>query len=332
MKVYELRLGGFTTVGSARERQTSIEHLLNHFAQDKIPSSCTVVGAERDFTLVVALYTNRRAAGLIAERIRAESSHPIELVDSDLDRHPDLREQHRSTQLQVINRVFGDTTGPVVQAGVIHGDVTLQTHEDPARHDVPIIVSVKHYSGDTLLVDADTPTPMPSYHSIHVLVEGRSAQAVILHALRPVVLARRAPRPGYLEPEPEPDSVIFCSRVETRFFDVILGAQSRLVPDGWGADFPFKVTSSDPDLPARLLETRVIGDRLAAGAGLDLRRPQWHRDDRRGRPPVPDLSVRPAALRPAAPAHPRPHVRESAVRRGQAVFAPPLRPSGPART
>ncbi|MFB9907849.1 hypothetical protein ACFFQA_28270 [Allokutzneria oryzae] len=140
-------------------------------------------------------------------------------------------------------------TGALVQAGKIEGDVTLHVARDPLEvHDVPVVITVEWSETEYLVQFAeDRPAHGDGLsgrwrgwtEGLAVLVEGRSARAVVLKALRPVVLARRPPRPiaglgracGILEPR--------------RFIVDLERDPPGLVAQG--PDFPFTVSASDPE-------------------------------------------------------------------------------------
>jgi hypothetical protein len=142
-----------------------------------------------------------------------------------------------------------NVNGSVVQVGKVDGDVTVHVARDsPEVHDVPVIVTID-LSEAEYLVKFQEDEPVQGdlmagvWHGwsdgLAVLVEGRSAQAVVLKALRPVVLARRPPRPitgiGTI-----------CGILEPRRFTIDLEQDPpRLVAQG--PDFPFTVTASDPE-------------------------------------------------------------------------------------
>ena len=146
--------------------------------------------------------------------------------------------------------------GSVFQAHTIHGDV----HLSPADivPDVPVFV--------TVTVD----------RSVRVLVQGYGARAVILHAIRPVVLSRI----------PAEEMVVHArkSMLPVREFDALLDEpQPRLVATG-PATFPFTVTQSDPELFE--ITPRTSGE-VVVSFELD-----WTCADRNGKVAFPDEPLR----------------------------------------
>ena len=165
---------------------------------------------------------------------------------------PQADTQHKeSTQtqnLQVVNKSMGDGRGNTVQAGVIKGNVNAFFGTDASTPEgVPVFVTT--FVSGSLRVGVDGPPPvsfLASPYIIDLVVEGRSAQAVILKDIRPVVLARRVARPARME-------ALTASALDMRSCDILFDHDPpRLAPEKtWlgrtKADFPFTVTSSDPE-------------------------------------------------------------------------------------
>ncbi|MEU0389492.1 hypothetical protein [Streptomyces chartreusis] len=145
----------------------------------------------------------------------------------------------------VENRLSGEAQvyGPVIQAGTIHGNVTVNARgaEQPA---VPVLTSVEAFRTST---DVFQWVGSEDFWSpgvgVRVLVEAVSQQAVVLKRMRPVVVSRKPPRPAYIAGE-------IMGILEVRGFMVNLDADVPvLVPRGSAApNFPFTVTSGDPEL------------------------------------------------------------------------------------
>ncbi|WIX91496.1 hypothetical protein [Amycolatopsis sp. DG1A-15b] len=134
-------------------------------------------------------------------------------------------------------------SGIAVQAGAIHGDVSIYPASDaPPRYDVPIIVSISYRALPARGVTDGFRSPRPGAADddigIVVLVEGRTAQAVVLLAVRPVVVGFHeglethyssiTPHEFAIDLEPPPPS------------------PPRVVAHG--EDFPFAVTAGAPEL------------------------------------------------------------------------------------
>ncbi|MBB5958216.1 hypothetical protein FHS29_004824 [Saccharothrix tamanrassetensis] len=133
-------------------------------------------------------------------------------------------------------------SGNAVQAGAIHGDLNIYTSsESPTQHNVPIIVSIGYKASSSSGVIDGFGGPVPGITDdigIVVLVEGRSSQAVVLLAIRPVVVDFRD--------EPEP----LLSMISSRDFGIDLTPIPPLPPRvvAHGHDFPFAVAAGDPEL------------------------------------------------------------------------------------
>lgn len=134
-----------------------------------------------------------------------------------------------------------DVHGAVVQAGHIGGDVIVQMPwGSPRSGDVPVVVTVDRLEDQAYVEFSDEPGVTHAWSGgLAILVEGCDIQAVVLKALRPVVLARRAPR--------SPEHVdVRRAMLSPRPFRIDL---DQPVPGlvAAGPDFPFTVTASDPE-------------------------------------------------------------------------------------
>jgi ribosomal protein L32E len=148
-----------------------------------------------------------------------------------------------------------DPTGPhneatgghnVVQAQTIHGDVHFHGSRNSTDDgDMPIIVSVWRRCDTELVIDGNPPTTMPlsGHETVRVTMEAHSTQAVILRALRPVVVARRPPRPASRHGH----NATSANFVELNFVvHLDLDATAPRL-ETQGADFPRTVTASAPE-------------------------------------------------------------------------------------
>ena len=143
-----------------------------------------------------------------------------------------------------VHQRLANVTGTVVQAAEIAGGVTISVSNEPVCFDVPIVVSVRHHDGwSQVAVDGDPPELVPTCKTIAVLVEGRGPQAVVLHGLRPVVLAHRPPQPAWEVPRP----IVEFAPMHVRPFIGHLGPSPRIDPPVGEPNFPFTVTASDPE-------------------------------------------------------------------------------------
>lgn len=139
------------------------------------------------------------------------------------------------------NSMRGSATGPVVQAGTIHGDVYLNA-PDPAHEADPVLivtttVSTAPPSATRLLHD-----PRQRAMQIEILVQTRSAQAVVLHDLRPAFT--QYPPPGY----PLSAAATYGSPLEVRDMRIDLASPAPRPHILEGPGFPFKVTAADPEM------------------------------------------------------------------------------------
>ncbi|WP_246412488.1 hypothetical protein [Amycolatopsis dendrobii] len=165
----------------------------------------------------------------------------------------------------------------VVQIGTVGGDVYVG---GTVRQDggMPLVVTVLQPSSSFVVLLDDAPpaesappppepkrltrqecldlADRPDFASrqgwsdtLTVLVEGRSAQAVVLAALRPVVLARRPARP--MPPVSSARQVL-----EPRRFVLDLDGVPVRLHTVQGPGFPFTVTASDPEKFRIALELR----------------------------------------------------------------------------
>ncbi|MGV9270194.1 tetratricopeptide repeat protein [Kitasatospora sp. NPDC003701] len=141
------------------------------------------------------------------------------------------------------NYISGGHFGNAVMVGTVHGGVTFNQSggDTPGALDDPVIASVRLVPGGTLadlVVDSDPPRVMVPSGTIHIVtLEARTNRAVVLDAARPVVLARRTPRPACLQ-------LRIGGKVEPRRFTTDFDVQPpQLQPQG--ADFPFSISAID---------------------------------------------------------------------------------------
>ena len=113
----------------------------------------------------------------------------------------------------------------------------------PVEAPAPLEVTVKlHDVGFVVTRGPNGLEEVPgSGHRVRLVVEAPSMPAVVLHALRPVVLTRRETPGGDFNPH--------LGTVDVRQFDVFLDEPApRLRRTGGGADFTFKVGPADPEV------------------------------------------------------------------------------------
>lgn len=155
--------------------------------------------------------------------------------------------QRLDTRNSVSGRSHVD--GPVVQAGVIHGGVTIHHTSESRGLETPCMATGSSIrTANDIYEWADEPADSHTWEGswtphdgARVLVEGFAAQAVVLTGMRPVVLSRRTPRPARYRGT-------VASILETRGFTTDLDADHPVLRPLDGPDFPFTVTSSDPEL------------------------------------------------------------------------------------
>jgi hypothetical protein len=133
------------------------------------------------------------------------------------------------------NEVRGEVGGHVVQAAAIHGGVHFHSSGDSPPDGPPIIASV------TSNFRIDSRRGMPAVDKIGVLVEARSAQAVILHKFQPVIMARSTPPSSHTPFGKE------CVAMAIRELQVFLDDDPPTLIVESGPGFPFTVTASDPE-------------------------------------------------------------------------------------
>lgn len=163
------------------------------------------------------------------------------------ERVPEQPAENRE-EPSVTNRVSGEAqvNGPVIQTGAFHGDVTVYHGDtaDMAQPAEPVLTSVEYFLTGTTVYQWDGSEDMwlPG-PGMRVLVEAVSRQAVVLKGMRPVVVSRKSPRPAHVHSH-------LRAALEVRGFMTDLDADVPvLVPRAdTVADFPFTVTSSDPEL------------------------------------------------------------------------------------
>ncbi|MEU8920449.1 hypothetical protein AB0D10_05845 [Kitasatospora sp. NPDC048545] len=156
---------------------------------------------------------------------------------------PEQGPEH-SRGFRTVNRISGEVNGPVIQADMIIGDIHVGP--DGVRHQgVAPVVSVELFGTSSTFVsyEADDQRLRNVCVGVKVLVEGLTAQAVVLRGLRPVIDARRPARPAAI-------TAGMAAPLGERGFEVDLDAESPLlVAASPGVpDFPYTVTNGDPEL------------------------------------------------------------------------------------
>ncbi|MCQ4207589.1 hypothetical protein [Streptomyces longispororuber] len=152
------------------------------------------------------------------------------------------KQPEEQPQSRVSNELSGQAQvhGPVIQVGTIHGDVHAYAETAP-EPEVPLVVTCTRIGKGHIFVYAGTGITWSPGGAVKILVEGLSAQAVVIHAMRPVIVRRSEPRPAAL-------LMLILGILETRGFVTNLDASPPVLqPDG-GPDFPFTVSNSDPEL------------------------------------------------------------------------------------
>lgn len=167
----------------------------------------------------------------------------------------------------VTNEVSDVDADTVVQVGVVHGD--LRIHSEPRKHAAALQVSVtteqKTEDRSDKVRRADIEVRLDT--KIHVFVEAFTSQAVILRQLRPVVVRRidwlskvyfmKMPRREFnvrLDPSPALGHLVLGSPPDldlpSTSYDASLDEQALNLDAAFAAgtaDFPFRVTASDPE-------------------------------------------------------------------------------------
>lgn len=138
------------------------------------------------------------------------------------------------------NENSGDVAGNFAQVNNVHGDVNFYNmRADHAT--APPVVTVGIDSTCYLVVDSDPPDRMLlSGYQISLLIEGVSPQAVSLLSLRPVVVARREPRPAYI-------SALAASALPPRQFALDFTRSDEHLRSVEGNEVLHYVHSTDPE-------------------------------------------------------------------------------------
>lgn len=167
----------------------------------------------------------------------------------------DRTDEPDGVQAQGVANHLSGAAGHVIQAGAIHGDVTINVPQDVAAIGTPLIITAFHDSPrlwadeyDLVVLDGKRPRLLNVDDELLFYVEGRGSQAVILLALRAVVVTDREPRTAYAVPKVDP--VLASTRMHTRDFQVVLAPGRKLEVEpcgGWSGKFPFTVTAGDPE-------------------------------------------------------------------------------------
>jgi hypothetical protein len=142
--------------------------------------------------------------------------------------------------------------------------------DDPHHANNPLIATVEREPlTQVVTVDDEPPTELSGSGNLHVIVlEARTMRAVLLRAMRPLVLARRAPRRACLAP-PRLGGIV-QPRPFTADFDT-----DKPVLRALGADFPFAVSATD--IEQFEIRPRVTTGEVAWHLELD-----WICEGRRG--------------------------------------------------
>ncbi|GAB2452301.1 hypothetical protein [Nocardia tengchongensis] len=151
------------------------------------------------------------------------------------------------TDDSVRNQITGDHAGTVVQARDIHGDVTVMHDSSAPLLDAPITVSTQILSTNSVTIEPLVPDgpdgerlPVSGGQQIEVLLETRIRQAVVLHGMQVVVIARTPPRPSV-------DVDGLTGLMPVRGFAVDLDPDPPRIT-AHSADFPFKISDSNPEV------------------------------------------------------------------------------------
>ncbi|MGI5346897.1 hypothetical protein ACQEU8_01730 [Streptomyces sp. CA-250714] len=150
------------------------------------------------------------------------------------------------------NQVIGGQHDTVVQAGSIAGDVHVHApgNDEGKAIENPVIATVRAPGG--AVVDTDPPRVMArGGHGHFVTLEARpTTRAVVLRALRPVIISRRPARKACLGrttvPPPGPLGPVCAAPMRVWGFSTDLDAYPlRLTPLPGDPDFPFSISATD---------------------------------------------------------------------------------------
>jgi hypothetical protein len=143
----------------------------------------------------------------------------------------------------VHNEAEGGHRNNYVQAGRIDGGVHFYQVRGEECSDIehPVIATVELRPGARLVdlvVDDEPPRAMTPSGTIHVVtLEARTERAVILNAVRPVVLSRRLPRPACC-------TARIGAKINPRRFTTDFNADPPKLR-AVGPDFPFTISATD---------------------------------------------------------------------------------------
>lgn len=148
------------------------------------------------------------------------------------------------------NSVRGAVTGSIMQAGQIHGNVYISSQDAAHEADPLLIVTTR-----TRQIGRTQANSSPDYYRhrftrgvwIEILVQTRSAQAVVLHELRPVFIRRLPPEHRSIRPLGFPRETE-TSSVDVRRMSVDLDDPAPQPCSLDGSAFPFKVSIADPEM------------------------------------------------------------------------------------
>lgn len=87
----------------------------------------------------------------------------------------------------ISNQNTGDSGGPVIQVGVVHGDMRVHTRSRQPEAALQVSVTTTIAGSRTYHDGGAEAHPV---YEVHMFVEAFTAQAVILHQLRPVLVRR----------------------------------------------------------------------------------------------------------------------------------------------
>ncbi len=152
----------------------------------------------------------------------------------------------------IANRADNVDAHNIVQVGVVHGGVHI-AGGPRIRDGSPLNVSVETVQDDSTTYEYEGGVVHPD-EEVRIFVEAFSAQAVLLHRLRPVLVREitDAEVVYHIRMDPREFELVLDRPVPARVHEYdadIVGRSLRLngVPAESGADFPLYVTASDPE-------------------------------------------------------------------------------------
>ena len=136
--------------------------------------------------------------------------------------------------------IIEGASGDQVVYGGLHIHQAARDRDSGIENAVILTVDYRRV-GPPVVVDTPVPAVVPVGGYCVITIEAEPDRAVVLHAMRPVVVARRPPRPAcFGVPE-----FLVGDTVPPRLFSVDLDAAPPMIEPAGPTDFPYKVSRTD---------------------------------------------------------------------------------------